>query len=432
MTHRKRRTYDHRVKAQIIATGNPHLFPELQIPLSTCRSWMRRGVGAVMTVDAPLESEAQLRHRIVKLERRVAILAAVLGLVLALLRVSGFKLEMGRVPDAQNKRLLLGAVERARKTMPLARALRVIGLSASRYHDWVGIRTGCSLTDRSSCPRSKPQRLTHAEVETIGDMVQSREHRHMSIRGLALHAQRVGRVFAHPATWAKLIRERGWRRPRLRLHPPKPKVGFRATAPNEAWHVDVTIIKLLDGTKAYLHGVIDNFSRRILAWTVADRLDPMNTCRVLAQAASNLQRPDAKVYMDSGVENLNKDVDALFSGSALQRIIAQIDVSFSNSLIEAWWRSLKFQWLFLHHLDNLATLRRLIEFYVVEHNRTIPHNAFRGQTPDEMYFGRGSTVPDELAERRREARKRRVEQNRRTACTNCRQDESPLDEDIAA
>ena len=57
---------------------------------------------------------------------------------------------------------------------------------------------------------------------------------------------------------------------------------------------------------------------------MADRLDAMNTCRVLAQAASNLQRPDAKVYMDSGVENLNKDVDALFSGSALQRIIAQI------------------------------------------------------------------------------------------------------------
>jgi putative transposase len=32
MTDRKRRTYDHRVKAQIIATGNQHLFPELQIP----------------------------------------------------------------------------------------------------------------------------------------------------------------------------------------------------------------------------------------------------------------------------------------------------------------------------------------------------------------------------------------------------------------
>ena len=157
----------------------------------------------------------------------------------------------------------------------------------------------------------------------------------MSVRGLALHAQRVGKVFAHPGTWAKLIRERGWGRPRMRLYPPKPKLGFRATAPNEAWHVDATIIKLLDGTKAYLHAVIDNYSRKILAWTVAERLNPMNTCYVLHQALACLSKPETKVYMDSGVENLNKDVDKLLEGNTLERVIAQIDVTFSNSLIEA-------------------------------------------------------------------------------------------------
>jgi len=35
------------------------------------------------------------------------------------------------------------------------------------------------------------------------------------------------------------------------------------------WHIDTTVIRLLDGTRAYLHAVIDNFSRRILAWRVA-------------------------------------------------------------------------------------------------------------------------------------------------------------------
>ncbi len=52
--------------------------------------------------------------------------------------------------------------------------------------------------------------------------------------------------------WAMVAR--GWRRPRLRLYPAKPKVGLRTGAPNEAWHIDVTIIRSLDGTKAY-----DNF-----------------------------------------------------------------------------------------------------------------------------------------------------------------------------
>jgi transposase InsO family protein len=254
----------------------------------------------------------------------------------------------------------------------------------------------------------------------------------MSVRGLALHAQRVGKVFAHPGTWAKLIRERGWGRPRMRLYPAKPKLGFRATASNEAWHVDATIIKLLDGTKAYLHAVIDNYSRKILAWTVAERLNPMNTCYVLQQAAACLSKPETKVYMDSGVENLNKNVDKLLEGSTLERVIAQIDVTFSNSLIESWWRSLKHQWLFLNHLDNVVTLRKLIDFYVAEHNATMPHSAFRGQTPDEMYFGRGTTIPDDLALKRREAQRLRVERNRKIACAECPRGGTAVGEDVAA
>ena len=77
---------------------------------------------------------------------------------------------------------------------------------------------------------------------------------------------------------------------------------------------------------------------------------------MLNQAAACLSVPETKVYMDSGVENLNKDVDKLLEGGTLERVIAQIDVTFSNSLIESWWRSLKHQWLFLNHLDNVVTL----------------------------------------------------------------------------
>ncbi len=434
MATRSRRTYDHRIKEQIILTGNPDLFPELEVPRSTALSWIRRGMGDVVALDDEHEVEAELRKRIVSLESRTSILTAVLGLVLGLLRVSGFKLKLCRVPDATAKRIILNAVERARRSMPLSAALRVLRLSSARYHAWVRAEEICTLDDRPSCPRSVPQRLAYDEVKAIGDMVQSTDHRHMSLRALALHAQRIGKVFAHPATWAKLIRERGWRRPRLRLYPPKPKVGVRASAPNEAWHVDASILKLLDGSKAYLHAVIDNFSRRILAWTIADHLDPMNTCFVLVTAASNIEaQTQAAVYMDSGVENINGDVDEVFEGSVLQRVIAQIDVSFSNSMIEAWFRSIKHQWLFLHQLDNIATLKRLTEFYVGEHNTRMPHSAFKGQTPDEMYFGRGEAVSDELAARRLHARRQRLKRNREVAaCSACPRSSPTAKEDVAA
>jgi hypothetical protein len=75
--------------------------------------------------------------------------------------------------------------------------------------------------------------------------------------------------------------------------------------------------------------------------------------------------------------------------------------------------------LYLHNLDNTATLRRLIEFYVRAHNETIPHAAFNGQTPDEMYFGNGDAVVLDLAAARVRARQERMKENRIAACGVC-------------
>jgi putative transposase len=102
----------------------------------------------------------------------------------------------------------------------------------------------------------------------------------------------------------------------------------------------------------------------------------------------------------------------------LRRVLAFTELKFSNSMIEAWWRSLKHQGIFLHPLDSVTTVRRLVGFYVDEHNRVLP-SAFRGQTPDEMYYGTGDTVPADLMSRAAAARRARVEANRSAACGSC-------------
>ena len=47
------------------------------------------------------------------------------------------------------------------------------------------------------------------------------------------------------------------------------------------WHFDITVIRLLDGIRAYLHAAIDNFSRRILAFRVAETFALGNSVAVL-------------------------------------------------------------------------------------------------------------------------------------------------------
>jgi hypothetical protein len=82
------------------------------------------------------------------------------------------------------------------------------------------------------------------------------------------------------------------------------------------------------------------------------------------------------VVADSGSENVNGEVNAILVEQALTRVLAQVEVTFSHSMIEAFWRSLKHSWIYLHNLDNATALGRLIEFYVEAHNTVIPHSAF--------------------------------------------------------
>jgi putative transposase len=426
--HPFHRAYDHRIRDLVCEERDPALFAQLGIPRSTAASWIRRGSRPVVTTELFAEDEQQLRARVLKLERRVQLLLGITRLLLLLVRLFGFRLDSQRVPSGEAKSSILGAIERAKQRVPVTVALRVLGLSASRYQSWLRLEQSCSLDDRSSCPRTVPSQLTHQEIATVHDMATAMEFRHMPIRVLALYAQRIGRVFAAPATWARLIRERGWRRPRQRVYPAKPKTGIRASRPNEVWHIDMSVIRLLDGTRTYLHAIIDNFSRRILAWKLAEKLSPLTTCELLQDAAQYLGADDdpPELYADSGVENVNEDVDALINEGLIHRVLAQVEVAFSNSLIEAWWRSLKSNWLHLNTLDTVAAVRRLTSFYVAEHNTKMPHAAFHGQTPDEVYFGRGDDVADQLAEAKRHARQTRLATNRNLSCDACRTEPAPL------
>ena len=414
-------TYDHRIREQVVRSGTRCLPEHVTIPRSTVSTWRRRGSRPVVTIEPIDQDRQQVVDTIAKLDRRVRILAAVVRILLAMLRASGFTLAGERLPEGSAKAGILRAITSARPFLPLAVILRVVHLAPGRYHRWNRASTAvCSLDDRSSCPRTSPSQLTPAEVADIKEMVLSPEHRHMPLGTLARYAQRIGKVFASVTTWTKLVRERGWRRPRQRLHPPKPTVGVRASQPNEIWHIDTTLIKLLDGTKVYLQAVLDNYSRKILAWTVAERFDPSSTCQVLLAAGKHLVlagRP--LLYADSGIENVNSAVNATLFSACLERILAQVEVAFSNSLIEAYWRSLKHQWLFLNTLDSVARVRAMIEFHVNEHNTKMPHPAFSGQTPDEIFFGTGAKVPEELALAKGNARAARMAANRAMSCERC-------------
>ena len=55
-----RRTYDYRIQEAICESGDRELFPELNIPRSTLRSWIHRGTTEVVTSEFAAHDYAEL------------------------------------------------------------------------------------------------------------------------------------------------------------------------------------------------------------------------------------------------------------------------------------------------------------------------------------------------------------------------------------
>ena len=131
---REHRTYDHRIREAIGFTGNPHLYRNIPIPISTRRTWASSRVEPVVTSDEADLKAYELLEELDRLRRRAKQQAAIVGLLVRLLKVRGGKLDADRLPDGAHKSTVLRAVASASRVLALSVVLRIVGLSSSRYH----------------------------------------------------------------------------------------------------------------------------------------------------------------------------------------------------------------------------------------------------------------------------------------------------------
>ena len=98
---RCQRSYDHRLKELVRTSGDPSLAIDLGIPASTVMGWLCNPPQQVVTLDALSIEEQELEREVLMLRQRVRKLLALLRLLVALLRISGFSLANPRVLEGR-------------------------------------------------------------------------------------------------------------------------------------------------------------------------------------------------------------------------------------------------------------------------------------------------------------------------------------------
>jgi putative transposase len=72
--------------------------------------------------------------------------------------------------------------------------------------------------------------------------------------------------------------------------------------------------------------------------------------------------------------------------TAIQHLIAQRDIEYSNSMIEAANKQLKYHFLYHHHIADYDALVKYVELSVNDYNNRSQH-VFYGLTPLEVLQG---------------------------------------------
>ena len=349
----------------------------------------------------------------------------------AVLRVASFVRSLGppfhelsRIRSPVIKQSVVAFVHRLSSSLPKSKILRFLGMPMQSFSSWARGRKLCPSSPLTRCRRSYPHQLMVFELRAIKKAFLNPDFSSWPASSIAwklIHERIVCASVATITGYAKLL---GFSHRKL-VHRSRKRGSLSAVYPNEAWHLDATVLFTKSHEKAYLQFVLDNFSKRIIAWQCTPSISGMKTTDLLRSAFGSISssQPDhIDLIVDGGPENNNRIVSAFLEDTPIRKLVARVDVSFSNSMIEAVNKILKYRYIFRTPVPDLYHVNETIAAAIEDYNDR-PHYALKGLSPNQVYTGCLFDKAD-YRESLMEARTRRLIVNRQS-CEPC----VPLDLD---
>jgi putative transposase len=211
-------------------------------------------------------------------------------------------------------------------------------------------------------------------------------------RQMARHLQRLGHAVGRRRV-RRLMAKMGlapiYQRPRTSEPHPEHRIypyllrDLEITRPNQVWCADITYLPMRRGF-LYLMAIMDWASRKVLAWRLSNTMDAEFCIEALEDALARFGKPDI----------FNTDQGSQFTSTGFTDALRDAEVRISmdgrgrwmdNVFIERLWRSLKYECVYLNAFETGSELRAGLTGWFGYYNKSRPHSALLGQTPDEAY-----------------------------------------------
>ena len=158
---------------------------------------------------------------------------------------------------------------------------------------------------------------------------------------------------------------------------------LQITRPNHVWGIDITYIRLKAGW-IYLVAILDWYSRYVVAWQVSTTLE-ISFCLEVLQRALRQTVPEI-VNSDQGSHFTSEQFTSLVLASGSAMSMDSKGRALDNIFIERFWRSLKYEDIYLKEYETVKEATKGIAEYINFYNTDRPHQALKYKTPAEIYF----------------------------------------------
>lgn len=208
------------------------------------------------------------------------------------------------------------------------------------------------------CGRNRVARLMQA-----GQLVGRKKHRH------------------YPVTTQQ--------RPGARTAPNLLQQDFSAQVPNQKWATDITYIDTSEGW-LYLASVLDLFSRRVVGWAMAERMDARLVDQALKMAWST-RKPDTGLlhHSDRGCQYTSELYQANLAGLGCTVSMSRNGNCYDNAAMESFFATLKQECAHSQFVSRDQARATIFEFIEGWYNRQRLHSSLGYQSPVEFELTSG-------------------------------------------
>ena len=160
--------------------------------------------------------------------------------------------------------------------------------------------------------------------------------------------------------------------------------GLRIERSNQVWAMDITYVPMRKGFM-YLCAVIDLHTRFVVNWSLSNTMTA-EWCKQVAEEAMETHGSPEIFNTDQGAQFTSDVFTGLLKAREIQISMDGKGRAIDNIFIERLWRSVKYEYVYLHVAEDGVQLYEGLKEYFSFYNHERPHQSLEYGTPADCYL----------------------------------------------